>query len=160
MSGKTVRAFAVAALLLAGGMPVSAETAASSETETVTVTGTRLRLVFHEFLKDFVAPTPITGKIARWERRICPLVVGQNPRYTAFITQRIKVVALAAGAGAAAGVSEAGLVRARRTGSDPAPKGHKTLAGGRATGLGSDRDPRPGGATEDHQRYRSSYSTP
>ena len=98
MSGKTVRAFAVAALLLAGGMPVSAETAASSETETVTVTGTRLRLVFHEFLKDFVAPTPITGKIARWERRICPLVVGQNPRYTAFITQRIKVVALAAGA--------------------------------------------------------------
>ena len=48
------------------------------------------------------APSPrrqrCTGKIARWERRICPLVVGQNPHFTTFITQRIKYVALAAGA--------------------------------------------------------------
>jgi hypothetical protein len=94
MSGKTVRAFTVSILLLAGGMPASAVAPAPSET--VTVTGTRLREVFQKFLRDFVAPTPFTGKIARWERRICPLVVGQNPHFTAFITQRIKYVAQAA----------------------------------------------------------------
>lgn len=96
MSGKAVRAFAVSALLLAGGMRASAEAPAPSET--VTVTGTKLREVFQKFLRGFVAPTALTGKIARWERRICPLVVGQNPRFTTFITQRIKYVALAAGA--------------------------------------------------------------
>jgi len=96
MSGKAIRAFSVSVLLLAGGMHASAEVPAPSET--VTVTGTKLRQVFQGFLRDFVAPTTFTGKIARWERRICPLVVGQNSHSTAFITQRIKYVAMAAGA--------------------------------------------------------------
>jgi hypothetical protein len=94
MSGKTVQAFTVAVLLMAGGMQASAET----QTETVTVTATKLREVFHKFLRGFVVPTQVTGNIARWKRHICPLVVGQNPHYAAFITQRIKYVALAAGA--------------------------------------------------------------
>jgi hypothetical protein len=88
--------FALAALLLAGGPQATAETAAP--TESVTVSATRMREIFQKFLRDFVAPTPITGKIARWERRLCPLVVGQNSHSNEFIAQRIKYVALAAGA--------------------------------------------------------------
>jgi hypothetical protein len=92
MSGKTVRLFTVSVLLMAGGLHASAET----PTENVTVTGSRR--VLHEFTKTFAAPTQVTGKMARWERHICPLVVGQNAHYSAFITQRIKYIALAAGA--------------------------------------------------------------
>jgi hypothetical protein len=94
MSGKTVRVFTVSVLLMAGGMHASAET----PTENVTVTANKLREVFHKFTDTFATPTKLGGKIARWERRLCPLVLGQNPHFTAFITQRVKYIALAAGA--------------------------------------------------------------
>ena len=77
---------------MAGGLRASAET----PTENVTVTGSRS--AFYDFSKTFAAPTKVTGKIARWEHRVCPVVMGQNPHFTAFITQHIKYVALAAGA--------------------------------------------------------------
>jgi len=92
MSGKTVRLFTVSVLLMAGAMHASAETS----TESVTVTASRRGL--HEFTKTFAAPTPITGKMARWERHLCPLVVGQNPHFAAFIMQRVKYIALAVNA--------------------------------------------------------------
>jgi len=94
MSRKTAGIFILSFLLTAGALRASAET----PTENVTVTGTKLREEFHRFLKSFVAPTLRTDKIARWERRICPLVIGQNPSYEAFIRQRIRFVALSAGA--------------------------------------------------------------
>jgi len=94
MAGKAIRLFALSVLLMAGGMQASAETA--TPTENVTVTGSRR--VLHEFTKTFATPTMITGKMARWERRLCPVVAGQNPHFTAFITQRIKYIALAVGA--------------------------------------------------------------
>jgi hypothetical protein len=94
MSGKTVRAFTIAVLLMAGGMQAAAET----PSENVTVTATRSREVLGKFTRAFATPTEVTGKMARWERRVCPVVVGQNGRYTTFITQHIKYVALAAGA--------------------------------------------------------------
>jgi hypothetical protein len=94
MSGKTVRAFTIAVLLMAGGMQAAAET----PSENVTVTATRSREVLGKFTRAFATPTEVTGKMARWERRLCPVVVGQNTRYTTFITQHIKYVALAAGA--------------------------------------------------------------
>ena len=96
MSRKTVWALTTVVLLVASGLQTWAETAAPPES--VTVTGTKLRQEFHKFLRGFVAPTQATGKLARWERHICPLVVGQNTHFAAFITQRIKYVALAAGA--------------------------------------------------------------
>jgi len=96
MRRKSVRACAIAALLMAGGLQASAETTAPPET--VTVTATRLREIFHKFLRGFVAESQRTGKIARWERRICPLVVGQDAHFNAFIAQRVKYVALASGA--------------------------------------------------------------
>jgi len=94
MPGKAVRVFAVSVLLMAGGMHARAETAAPSEN--ITVTGTKSREVLGEFTKTFATPTLVTGKIARWERRVCPVVVGQTPNFARFITQRIKYVALAA----------------------------------------------------------------
>ncbi len=92
MSKKAVRLFTISVLLIAGGMHALAET----PTESVTVTGSRR--VLHDFTKTFAAPTPVTGKMARWERRLCPRVMGQNAHYTQFITQRVKYVALAANA--------------------------------------------------------------
>src|SRR5471032_1261037 len=94
MSRKTVRLFTLSVLLMTGAMHASAETAAT--TESVTVTGSRR--VLHDFTKTFATPTMITGKMARWEHRLCPRVVGQNAHYTQFITQRVQYVALAAGA--------------------------------------------------------------
>ena len=92
MSRKIVRLFTVSVLLMAGALHASAET----PTENVTVTGSRR--VLHEFTNTFAAPTPITGKMARWERSLCPRVVGQNAHYTQFITQRVQYLGLAAGA--------------------------------------------------------------
>jgi hypothetical protein len=92
MAGKTTRLFALSVLLMAGGMQASAQT----PSESITVTSPRRAL--HDFTKTFATPTMRTGKIARWERGICPLVVGQDSHYAAFITQHLKYVALAAGA--------------------------------------------------------------
>src|SRR5882757_547260 len=96
MSGKIFRIVAVSVLLMAGGMRASAETA--EPTENVTVSANKWREVFHKFTKAFATPTALGGKIARWDRRICPIVVGQNSHYTTFIKQRVEVIALAAGA--------------------------------------------------------------
>ena len=68
----------------------------AAPTENVTVLGTRE--MYHDFSRNFATPTKFTGKIARWERHICPVVAGQNPHYAAFISQHLKYVALAAGA--------------------------------------------------------------
>jgi hypothetical protein len=67
-------------------------------TESVTVSGTRMREGFQKFLRGFVAPQERLAKLTRWERRICPLVMGQNSHFNSFIAQRITYVALAAGA--------------------------------------------------------------
>ena len=90
MMRSTVQLFALSVLLMAA--PASAQ----MTTESVTVKGSRN--AYHDFSKTFATPTAVTGKMARWEHRICPLVVGQNAHYAAFITQHIKYVALAAGA--------------------------------------------------------------
>ena len=87
---------ALAALGIAAAFALASAASAETPTETVTVTGSRT--AYHDFSKTFATPTRMTGKIARWEHPICPLVVGQNAHYAAFIAQHIKYVALAAGA--------------------------------------------------------------
>jgi hypothetical protein len=91
---KTVRLFTLSALLMAGALRASAQTAPT--TESVTVMGSRE--AYHTFSRTFATPTHMSGKMARWERPLCPVVLGQNAHYTAFITQHIKYVGLAAGA--------------------------------------------------------------
>ena len=92
MTEKIGRLFAVSVLLMAAH--ASAETAS----ENVTVTATKSREVLGKFTKTFAIPAKITGKIARWQRRLCPVVVGQNSHFAAFIMQRVKYIALATGA--------------------------------------------------------------
>ena len=73
-----------------------AQAPAEMSTENVTVLGSRQ--MYHDFSRNFATPTKSTGKIARWERHVCPVVVGQDSHYAAFISQHLKYVALAAGA--------------------------------------------------------------
>jgi hypothetical protein len=74
---KMVRWFAVSALPMACAA-VSAQ-APPPPPESVTVTATKSRETVEKFAKAFVTPTQLTGKIARWERGICPVTVGQPP---------------------------------------------------------------------------------
>lgn len=62
------------------------------------MTATKSREVLDKFAKAFSAPTKLTGKIARWETAICPAATGQKPAFTAFITARVKAIAMAVGA--------------------------------------------------------------
>lgn len=66
--------------------------------ESVTVTGTRSRQLIDTFVQGFAAPTRMTGKLARWQDGICPIVVGLKPAFTKFIAQRVRQVAADAGA--------------------------------------------------------------
>jgi hypothetical protein len=85
---------AVAVLLLMAG-PVLAQPAA---TEHVTVTGTKSREVTDAFVQAFAAPARMTGKLARWEDGVCPVTVGLKPKFTDFISQRVRDVGAQAGA--------------------------------------------------------------
>jgi hypothetical protein len=71
----------------------------ASQVEAVTVEGERL---WEEQIKAFVetraTPTFQTGKVPRWETGICPVVAGLNPHASDFIAQRIKDLAVKAGA--------------------------------------------------------------
>jgi hypothetical protein len=91
MRGRFVFTF----LLLAA--PALAQTAAPA-TEHVTVTGTRSREVTDAFVQAFVAPSRMTGKLARWEDGVCPVAVGLKPKFTDFISQRIRDIGAKAGA--------------------------------------------------------------
>jgi hypothetical protein len=87
--------YAVAFLMLMG--PAAAQPA-RTPTENVTVTGTKSREAIKGFIQSFTAPARITGKIARWEDRICPITVGLPAGFTKFVTQRVKDVAARVGA--------------------------------------------------------------
>ncbi len=98
MTRKTIRLVTLSGLLLAGALQASAQTATQTATSTESVTVQGSRRAYHDFSRTFSAPSPLTGKMARWEKPICPMVTGQNTHYGAFISQHIKYVALAAGA--------------------------------------------------------------
>src|SRR5450432_3211055 len=82
------------ALILAPSLAL----AQSRPTESVTVTGTKSRQVLQGFVQSFVAPTRMTGKIARWEDGICPVTVGLRPEFVKFINRRLKEIAAQVGA--------------------------------------------------------------
>lgn len=86
----------LAGLLIA--LAVGAAGAQPSRTESVTVTGTRAREVLDSFVHGFAAPTRMTGKLARWEDGICPIVAGLPPQFSAYIATRMKDVAAKVGA--------------------------------------------------------------
>jgi hypothetical protein len=88
------RTVAASAILILSILAASAQPPA----ESVTVTGFKSRETLDKFVKSFAAPTSLNGKIARWERGICPLAVGQPPAFTNFVTQRLKDIAVTVGA--------------------------------------------------------------
>jgi hypothetical protein len=92
MKRKTVGLLSI--LLMAGSLHASAQT--TGPTENVTVTGSRNAL--HDFTQTFATPTTFTGKMARWEHHVCPIVAGEKPNINRFITQRVQYVAQAVGA--------------------------------------------------------------
>jgi len=67
-------------------------------TEHVTVTGTKSREVTDAFVQAFAAPSRMTGKLARWDDGVCPITVGLKPKFTEFISQRIRDVGAQVGA--------------------------------------------------------------
>lgn len=68
--------------------------------DTVTVNGTRdtLDSVIPNFVQSTTAPGYMTGKLARWNRLVCPKTVGLAPKYAAFVSQRVRALALEVGA--------------------------------------------------------------
>jgi hypothetical protein len=91
------RLFALCILLLLGTITAGAQSPPPPQ-ENVTVTATKSREMLDKFAKAFTTPTKLTGKVARWEKGICPVAVGQTPAFTAFVTARVKAIAAAAGA--------------------------------------------------------------
>lgn len=92
-----VRASVAFALLTISTLAALAQPA-DPPRENVTVTAVQLREMIDKFAKAFIAPAKPTGKVARWDTRICPVAVGQSPQSTAFVTARLKAIAAAAGA--------------------------------------------------------------
>jgi hypothetical protein len=56
------------------------------------------REAISSFVDASVTPTHMTGKVARWEEPICPIMTGQAPSVAAFVTERVAAVAATVGA--------------------------------------------------------------
>jgi hypothetical protein len=67
-------------------------------TESVTVTGTKSREVMQDFVRSMAVPTHTMDKLPRWNDGICPLAAGLRSEFATFIVQRLREVALQAGA--------------------------------------------------------------
>jgi len=72
--------------------------AAHPPTESVTVTGTKSREVLEKFVGSLATPARYTGKMARWGGSICPVTVGVPTAFVTFINNRLKEIAVQAGA--------------------------------------------------------------
>ena len=80
-------------------LPLAAS--AQSKTESVTVTGqtpkTRTEIM-RGFARSYVAPSLLTGKLARWAAPVCPLIIGLQPDEKLAVSERIKKDAKLVGA--------------------------------------------------------------
>jgi len=56
------------------------------------------REAISSFVDAAATPTHMTGKVARWEEPVCPMMMGQAPNVSAFVTERVAAVAAAVGA--------------------------------------------------------------
>ena len=66
--------------------------------ENITVTGTRSHQVIETFVHGRVVAARLTGKIARWTDRICPITIGLPPAIAKIITARVKELGTSIGA--------------------------------------------------------------
>ena len=56
------------------------------------------REAIRSFVDAFATSTHMTGKVARWEEPVCPVMTGQKPNVSAFVAQHLLAVAAAVGA--------------------------------------------------------------
>jgi len=66
---------------------------AENKTESVTVTGQTPQTrdeVMRGFVRSTVAPSVSTGKLARWDDPICPLIIGLKPEENLAVRERMK----------------------------------------------------------------------
>jgi len=86
--------------LLALTVPAAAQQARpAAPTENVTVTGIKdVQKAVNDFVGALTVPTKMTGKLARWKAKVCPIVAGLRPSAVKLVTQRVKEVAALVGA--------------------------------------------------------------
>jgi hypothetical protein len=75
--------------------------AAPKSTEGVIVTAPPLEKVLRDFIVSYAAPSPASGKVARWHAGVCPGVIGLPASWNSSISARVREVASLAGAPAA-----------------------------------------------------------
>jgi hypothetical protein len=93
---KTTAVYLLFALL---GISGALAQPAAPSVESVTVNGKRIPdNEIRAFVETRVAPTRTLGKVARWERGICPIAMGLKPTDTQFIIKRLREVAAKVGA--------------------------------------------------------------
>ena len=86
-------------LPVACSLPRFAAAAQPAPVESVTVNGRRVpNDEIRAFVETRAAPTRRLGKIARWERGICPTAMGLKPADAQFIVKRLRDVAAKVGA--------------------------------------------------------------
>jgi hypothetical protein len=90
-------AFAALLMTMLAASDLAAQPAAKP-VENITVTGARTRQAIEGFVQSLATPTRATGKAARWEDGVCPVLVGLKHQFATFITLRVKDVAAQVGA--------------------------------------------------------------
>jgi hypothetical protein len=83
-----------------GAQPRGALGGQSLPTEKVIVSAPKLvpDAVLHDFIQAYTAPSPASGKVARWKDGICPIVTGLPPAANKLVTERVRQVAGMVGA--------------------------------------------------------------
>lgn len=66
--------------------------------ESVVVTGTKSPQALHDYVEAVAVPTRLSGKLARWEVPVCPIIVGLKPDAVRFIGRRLREIAAGADA--------------------------------------------------------------
>src|ERR1700734_1097068 len=97
--GSILRTLSLAGLLLGLASGALAQSA-SPPPESVTITGQKVPP--DRFLRDFIvsytAPSPASGRVARWHSGICPGVIGLPAAWNDTVDARVRAVAAQAGA--------------------------------------------------------------
>jgi hypothetical protein len=83
----------------------SAAQAQAPLTENVTVTSTKVppEKLLHDFVASYTAPSPASGKVARWRSGVCPIATGLPANWSRVIVAR--VLEMAGQVGAPAGTN-------------------------------------------------------
>jgi hypothetical protein len=67
--------------------------------ESITVTGSKpSEETIRSYVEKRIQPTRVVGRLARWQKKLCPQTIGLGATYAKYVTQRIRDIAAAVGA--------------------------------------------------------------